>query len=1074
MSDSTPLRPSLLSQPQEMIQWADRIEARGQFPRLIRRLISHSNYDVIRIDVRADEGVGLPGFDGVVEATRGTTMVPQGLSIWELGVSQDPGSKAKADYQKRTDELGEGNSSDSTFIFATPRKWPGKQAWEAQKRAECRWRDVRAFDVDDLQTTLEECPAAHIWFSEMIGRSAAGARLLESWWESATTRTNPLLTPNLILAGREEIAAKLLDHWQNPNARFSIAAIHNDEALLAIGAALHGRDESNKSELLSRTLVVNDSRFVRWLDGTSGLILVLPDFPEMRQAAEATFGPSIVYLTGQEHPSNILIPPVDIHVFRELLVQDEIEESRALSLARSAARSLRSFQRAAANDPNDFTPTWSGDLSSPLVRRAWLAGGWDERRAGDLEELEKLFGSSYDSASGTLVPLGRLADPLFTFVGGSWKVTDIRESWKYAKGKLTHQDLQILEQTIQNTLGSVDPALNLPIEKRWTAGIFGHGPIFSRQLRIGLATTLALIGTYGDEVNLDGDTTARTWAESTIYKLLSRANEDSSGQIWSSMSDVLPLLAEAAPDIFLREVGRTLEGSVPILALLFTDKINDLFAPSSPHTGLLWALERLALSEDYFALSMTHLTKLATIDPGGTQSNRPANSLATIFRPWLPQTSATVDRRKKVLKTIVRRSPEVSESLLLSLLPDRNGYILPSDTAMFREWAAQESVTRSEFSDFTDFLTAELAALAIQRPSIWKRLVAKLADLDTKNRYILLDTLDKCADAIDPVQVVEIWEELISLANRHRSFPDAAWRLSDTDLDRVESTADKIQPSDPCKLHRRLFADVFPDIVHDQEQDFKQQQKQLTILRQSAAQEIIDSIGISGLTEFAQSVPASYQLGIALAAVDCNLEARSQVLDLLDSDNGNAVNFAFGYSRTLSEGKSEWIEEAVATFSDRPTIQARLVACGNDLPSMWALAQLLGDKVDTTYWSEFNVTGRGQNFDLANEAAVHLSKVGQHAAAIQILSMYRDNSENPLDFEVVVSVLRDLFQDPNSNFQSVRTYELETLLEFLRQSPLSEDEIAILEWSLLPALDFETSVPVLSRRLAKDPNFSSK
>src|SRR3954471_14381204 len=139
----------------DIVAWADRITARSELPRLIRSIIKQTNDQVVTCEMRAAEGVGAPGYDGIVEATRGTPFVPEGRSVWEMGAGADYKAKAESDYATRTnDPLGE-DTATTTFIFVTPRRWSTKDAWAAEKRAEGHWRDVRVFDVDSIESALE-------------------------------------------------------------------------------------------------------------------------------------------------------------------------------------------------------------------------------------------------------------------------------------------------------------------------------------------------------------------------------------------------------------------------------------------------------------------------------------------------------------------------------------------------------------------------------------------------------------------------------------------------------------------------------------------------------------------------------------------------------------------------------------------------------------------------------------------------------------------------------------------------------------------------------------------------------
>ena len=55
--------------------------------------------------------------------------------------------------------------------------------------------------------------------------------------------------------------------------------------------------------------------------------------------------------------------------------------------------------------------------------------------------------------------------------------------------------------------------------------------------------------------------------------------------------------------------------------------------------------------------------------------------------------------------------------------------------------------------------------------------------------------------------------------------------------------------------------------------------------------------------------------------------------------------------------------------------------------------------------------------------------------------------------------------------RSRSTYELQTLLDYLYDAEVDEEQLGILEWQLLPGLGFDARSPVLERRLARDPGF---
>ncbi len=163
--------------------------------------------------------------------------------------------------------------------------------------------------------------------------------------------------------------------------------------------------------------------------------------------------------------------------------------------------------------------------------------------------------------------------------------------------------------------------------------------------------------------------------------VLITANGDRSGERWASLSAHLPTLMEAAPTALLRELSNGIAGSAPILRAIFQDTkgSDQLFGGRAVHSGVLWALERAAWAEDHFSSSCRILARLAEIDPGGTYANRPPASLVTIFRPWMPRTSASPEQRLVVLDVLRQSFPTKSWDLMLALLPNGNGFVLSNE-----------------------------------------------------------------------------------------------------------------------------------------------------------------------------------------------------------------------------------------------------------------------------------------------------------------------------------------------------------------------------------------------------------
>lgn len=114
--------------------------------------------------------VRLPGWDGILEVGQGNAWAPSGVSGWEFSCNKKVTSKADDDYEKRTKDPLDLQRDTTTFVFVTPRRWTGKRVWERERREEGKWHDVRAYDVDDLDTWLEQSPEVTRWFANVLRR----------------------------------------------------------------------------------------------------------------------------------------------------------------------------------------------------------------------------------------------------------------------------------------------------------------------------------------------------------------------------------------------------------------------------------------------------------------------------------------------------------------------------------------------------------------------------------------------------------------------------------------------------------------------------------------------------------------------------------------------------------------------------------------------------------------------------------------------------------------------------------------------------------------------------------------
>ena len=582
----------------DLDQWSDTLAAQTTLPILVRRLIL-ATASVTEISVRAREGALLPGWDGLVRSDATDPHVPFGTSGWELGTNKDPRPKAQEDIRKRTEDPHGVDPATTTYVAVTSRIWRERDDWRDARRTDGPWADVRAYDADDLETWLERAPSVHHWISEQLGREPRDVRTPDWWWDRWVSQTRVVLPRGFLLAGRDEVVTEIRGALDKPPGPITIVAPSREEALAIVCASLLG-DGDEIEVLRARALIVSvPGAWDRMVDSAHGLVLI-PNFDDADVASALSKGHHVVIPLGRDArhaEGHIVVPLLDRGKATEALVDDAAGITRDIAdrHAGHARRNLLSLRRTLAINPKFEKPQWSegeeGRRLAPLV----LAGSWSDDVIGDREAIETLTGRPYSDVEGDLAIWAALDDAPLIRTGEVWRVVSKEDVWDLLSALITKTDLNRLHEVAASVLEEPDPALDVPAERRFMASIVGEPRRYSPRLRQGMADTAAFLGGYAADQRLNDGATGEQHAQRIVRAVTEQANADPTGRAWKSLADVLPLLAEAAPDDFLDAVDAGLDGDPPLLRSLFMDaELGRALAEAGRvHPGDAWRAPRL-------------------------------------------------------------------------------------------------------------------------------------------------------------------------------------------------------------------------------------------------------------------------------------------------------------------------------------------------------------------------------------------------------------------------------------------------------------------------------------------------
>lgn len=735
-------------------------------------------------------------------------------------------------------------------------------------------------------------------------------------------------------------------------------------------------------------------------------------------------------------------------------------------------------QKAVAEMPMEFKAAqekpktdWTQHPDAAYLALAVLIGAWQDKSQCDLEAITQLLGISYDEWLKKAREILHCPDSPLSLKNGTWKVVNRAELWRLLGSRILDQNLDTFRSLAVSVLQEPDPAFELPAEERYAASIHGKVLKCSQVLRKGIAEGLAILGSQPEACRNCSQGKTEATCVLVIRELLANAD----WMLWGSLNGLLPTLGEAAPDEFLDSVEKAMRLKPCPFDELFSQEGNGITG-GNYLTGLLWALEGVAWDEQYLVRACVALGELASHDPGGRWANRPSNSLTTILLPWLPQTLASVEKRKVAVRTILNEWPDIAWGLIIQLLPGQHQTSSGSHKPSWRktipdDW--EKGVTNQEYWQQAAFY-AELAVTAAGQDT------ARLSALIDHFDNLPQPAFDQLLQALASRNISELpeekrlllWNHLTKFANKHRRFSEAKWALPNELISRIERVSEQLAPTNPFNLYQHLFADRDYDL-YEENGDWEEQRKKLDARRETAILEIFQLYGAEGVIRFAESVASPYQVGRALAAIVASDIEQTLLPHFLDSPDNKRTALVSGFTWWHHHLKGwDWCD-GLDKSNWKPEQTGQFLACLPFTKEAWDRASEWLKARENEYWTRTGANAYEAQADLA-VAIEKLIEHGRAHAAINCLDMMRNNKQ-PIDTDQCIRALLAALSSNEPSY-AMDGYHIVELIKFLQADPSADqDDLFRVEWAYIPLLDNHShsgaTPQLLESRLANDPEF---
>ncbi|WP_375444410.1 HigA family addiction module antitoxin [uncultured Fibrella sp.] len=1074
----------------EIEAWSSSIAARSRLSVLLRRLVNSTGIGLTKVNFPGNDDSQRPGWDGFVNANEGTPWIPEGASGWEFGCNKEPKSKADDDYKKSVEALAKTDRSQITFVFVTPRRWLGKEQWVLDRKKEGHWKDVRAYDASDLEQWLEQSIAGQAWFANETKRPANHTRSLDQCWADWSGAAFSLLPGSLFKTTVEETRKRIQDKLAKPPGEPIVIAADSTEEAVAFLAEVFN-DASEELTPYRDKVVVFDQPGVlpRLATESPGFIAVATTRDVERELAPfcRVLHTFVVYPRNAINiEPDVLLEPVNYDTFHAALEEAGYERDDINRLEKESGRSLTVLRRRLSKVPAVRTPAWAVDQVTAMgIIPFMFAGAWSSTNRFDQDILSFLAqNTAYGELEKRLQGLAQLNDAPVWSAGTYCGVVSKIDSLFAISGMITRTELETYFEVAERVLSEDDPSLDLPEKDRLFASLRGKTREISGTLRQGICESLVLLAVHGNTLfqkRLGIDIEVKSIL--LIRKLL---GHPLSVRTLELHDRDLPTYAEVAPDEFLKIIEKDLKSSEPASLALMRPADTGIFG-RCPRTGLLWALENLAWSPVTLSRTILILARLAEVKIDDKWANKPISSLKSIFRSWMPQTAASIDKRIAAMELLAKRHPKIAWDICVAQFGHSDNTGSYTHKPRWRDEARGSGNLAPEQERHTFVVRMVNMALSWQTydQSMLGDLIERLYSVEESWQEDIWMIIKNWAATANDFEKAWVREKIrVTIMSRR-----GVAKNKKKNFDGLQATAKAaytaLEPTDILSKYEWLFRDAWVqesyDELHDSDLNYEQREERIAQIRANALQEVLAERGIDGILTLAEMGKAQFQIGaITSARVLSTLEITNFIIDLSKSSE-NADSWTY---KSLVTGALWSIRDDVARTELLSTAKGKLssedfVKLLERAPfssATWLLVDELDELHQKVYWREVVPSWNGQNDDELNELVDRLLAYKRPRAAFNCVQYKLKSLRPTVLFRLMEGLVTD--GDELEGHYQLDSYYLGEAFEVLNASAtFSVEQMAGLEFSYLDILSQSRGsssnhgIPNLEKYIEDHPEF---
>lgn len=694
-----------------------------------------------------------------------------------------------------------------------------------------------------------------IWEQDEIKRKidelwSRGGKSVRRYWDSLSIFDGgkKQLPYSIIMGGRVSEAEAVRKACENPELVVIEAQSQLEAKAFAMAAIL-----DNGGDVESALVVENSDLYDQVVNEEKRRIFIT-SVPANHQLAVAK-GHSVIYCVGPQDnyaDQHIVLPEINRDIFVSSLNESGLSDDEARQLALDSAKDINMLWRMLRIVLTP--PAWETDESIMKFIRVMLIGRWDEACEADRQLIKELSGSaSYEAYRRDLNAIILADESPLKKIGTVWVVKSLYAMYKRYFRYVTETDIAHFLGYVDVALEDVDTEAIKKMEAQklqyWRAN-----RMFSSDLRKGIAEGLALIALMQEDLGHD----------KSIERWLTAKLKDFDLQKYLSHRRNLEWIAEASPKAFLEFIENDIQKGSPILNEIFIVRPDRYGLTGSQiyYTELLFGLERIAWNEEYLAQVTQILLRLCEFKNDSNWDNRPSNSLERIYRFVMPCTSASLEKRIAILRSLRGRHSKEVHDVCWSWLKGLGNTTYHS-TPYFRwRWDNlrpdySKGVQRYPSND----QLREMYNLMMDGFEWTEEKIVELLDLSMQLYMGSLrkDILAAVRERLEEIKGNDtICAGLREKIYHHLSYQDTWWSVKGEELQLYRDLLQDLTLPDVVNANKHLFDNIFmndPEVGIDYHTE--NQVDETRKYRAKIEEKIIEEKGLDGIWELASVAKSS-------------------------------------------------------------------------------------------------------------------------------------------------------------------------------------------------------------------------